>query len=96
MPCYTDKQARDAFMLGVSWLHEANSGYSRSWTDLALLRQNWDGPIVLKGVQLVQGAHAAVDAYVNGIVVSNHGKLRSRKALDPCGLIAPLILLGRA
>jgi hypothetical protein len=32
----------------------------------------WDGPIVLKGIQSVQDAHAAIDAHVDGIVVSNH------------------------
>jgi lactate 2-monooxygenase len=68
-----DEQARDAFTLGTSWLREAFSGNFRSWTDLAFLRQNWDGPIVLKGIQSVQDAHAAMDAHVDGIVVSNHG-----------------------
>jgi len=68
-----DEQARDTFTLSSSWLREASSGYFRSWTDLAFLRQNWDGPIVLKGIQSVQDAHAAMDAHVDGIVVSNHG-----------------------
>lgn len=68
-----DKQADDTFMLSMSWLLEVNSGYYRTWTDLAFLRQNWDGPIVLKGVLSVQDAHAAMDAHVDGIVVSNHG-----------------------
>jgi hypothetical protein len=39
-----------------------------------LLRENWDGPIVLKGVQSVRDAHAAMDARMDGIVVSNHGR----------------------
>ena len=68
-----DEQARDAFTLGISWLSEANSGNFRSWTDLAFLRQNWDGPIVLKGIQSVQDTHAAMDSHVDGIIVSNHG-----------------------
>jgi isopentenyl diphosphate isomerase/L-lactate dehydrogenase-like FMN-dependent dehydrogenase len=68
-----DEQARAAFKLGVAWLREANSGAFRSWTDIAFLRENWDGPIVLKGIQAVQDAHAAMDARVDGIVVSNHG-----------------------
>lgn len=68
-----DEQARDAFTLGISWLGEAHSGPFRSWADLAFLRQNWDGPIVLKGIQTVEDAHAAMDAHVDGIVVSNHG-----------------------
>ena len=68
-----DEQARAAFTLGTAWLHEGNSGHFRSWTDLAFLRQNWDGPIVLKGIQTVQDAHAAMNFHVDGIIVSNHG-----------------------
>jgi isopentenyl diphosphate isomerase/L-lactate dehydrogenase-like FMN-dependent dehydrogenase len=54
-------------------VQEVNSGIFRSWTDIAFLRENWDGPIVLKGIQAVQDAHAAIDAHVDGIIVSNHG-----------------------
>jgi len=68
-----DVAAREAFELGIGWLHEANSGTFRSWDDLGFLRENWDGPIVLKGVQTVQDAHAAMHARMDGIVVSNHG-----------------------
>ncbi|KAH9960187.1 FMN-dependent alpha-hydroxy acid dehydrogenase [Russula dissimulans] len=68
-----DARAREAFELGMGWLREANSGTFRAWDDLAFLRRNWDGPIVLKGVQTVQDAHAAMDARMDGIVVSNHG-----------------------
>jgi isopentenyl diphosphate isomerase/L-lactate dehydrogenase-like FMN-dependent dehydrogenase len=57
-----DKQAREAFALGTGWLQEASSGTFRTWHDLAFSRENWDGPIVLKGVQSVQDAHAAMDA----------------------------------
>ena len=68
-----DEQARAAFELGTGWLREANSGTFRSWTDIAFLRENWDRPIVLKGIQAVEDAHAAMDFRVVGIVVSNHG-----------------------
>ena len=69
-----DVQAREAFARGAGWLQEAHSGTFRTWDDLAFLRENWEGPIVLKGVQTVQDAHAAMDARVDGIVVSNHGR----------------------
>jgi lactate 2-monooxygenase len=46
---------------------------SLTWDDLPFLRQHWDGPIVLKGIQSVQDAQRAVDAGMDGIVVSNHG-----------------------
>jgi len=46
---------------------------SVTWNDIAWVRENWDGPLVVKGVLDPQDAHHAVDAGVDGIVVSNHG-----------------------
>lgn len=45
----------------------------RSWADLARLRSWWDGPIVIKGVLRAGDARRAVDAGLDGVVVSNHG-----------------------
>ena len=44
-----------------------------TWADLPFLRQNWTGPIVLKGIQSLTDARSAADAGMDGIVVSNHG-----------------------
>jgi len=44
-----------------------------TWADLAWLREQWSGPIVLKGIQHPGDARRAVDAGIDGIVVSNHG-----------------------
>jgi lactate 2-monooxygenase len=44
-----------------------------TWADLAWLRERWPGPIVLKGIQHPGDARRAVDAGMDGIVVSNHG-----------------------
>ena len=44
-----------------------------TWDDLAFLREHWDGPIALKGIQHTDDARRAVDAGMDGIVVSNHG-----------------------
>lgn len=46
---------------------------SLTWDDLPFLRQHWEGPIVLKGIQSVADAQRAADAGMDGIVVSNHG-----------------------
>jgi L-lactate dehydrogenase (cytochrome) len=46
---------------------------SLTWADLPFLREAWEGPIVLKGIQSVADAHRAADAGMDGIVVSNHG-----------------------
>jgi pre-mycofactocin synthase len=44
-----------------------------SWDDLRWLREQWDGPFMLKGVMRVDDARRAVDAGFSAISVSNHG-----------------------
>ncbi|QIK66230.1 alpha-hydroxy-acid oxidizing protein [Nocardioides sp. HDW12B] len=44
-----------------------------SWSQLPLIRDNWDGPILLKGIQSPRDARMAVRNGIDGIVVSNHG-----------------------
>ncbi|GAQ55960.1 lactate 2-monooxygenase [Streptomyces acidiscabies] len=45
----------------------------KTWPDLAFLRENWPGPIVLKGILHPDDARLAADAGMDGVVVSNHG-----------------------
>jgi isopentenyl diphosphate isomerase/L-lactate dehydrogenase-like FMN-dependent dehydrogenase len=45
----------------------------KTWDDLAWIRSQWKGPLVLKGVLHPDDARLAADAGVDGIVVSNHG-----------------------
>jgi len=44
-----------------------------SWDDLRWLREQWDGPFMLKGIFRVEDARRAVDAGFSAISVSNHG-----------------------
>ncbi len=44
-----------------------------SWDQLSLIRDNWDGPILLKGIQSPRDAQLALRYGIDGIVVSNHG-----------------------
>ncbi|WP_150462738.1 pre-mycofactocin synthase MftD [Nesterenkonia ebinurensis] len=44
-----------------------------TWEDVAWLREQWDGPFMLKGVVRVDDAKRAVDSGVTAISVSNHG-----------------------
>ncbi len=44
-----------------------------SWEDLRWLREQWDGPFMLKGVIRVDDARRAIDAGFSAISVSNHG-----------------------
>lgn len=51
----------------------ASAATSVTWDDLAVLREQWDGPLVVKGVMRHDECERLVDAGVDGIVVSNHG-----------------------
>ncbi|MCW2904813.1 MAG: Lactate 2-monooxygenase [Streptosporangiaceae bacterium] len=44
-----------------------------TWDDLAFLREHWDGPIALKGIQHTDDARRAVDSGMDSVIVSNHG-----------------------
>jgi L-lactate dehydrogenase (cytochrome) len=46
---------------------------SVTWDDIAWVREHWGGRLVVKGVLDPDDARRAVDAGVDGIVVSNHG-----------------------
>jgi isopentenyl diphosphate isomerase/L-lactate dehydrogenase-like FMN-dependent dehydrogenase len=64
---------------------ETYSRPSLSWDDLPTLRAMTSLPIVLKGLQHGQDARRAVDAGVDGIIVSTHGGRQvdgARAALD--------------
>lgn len=44
-----------------------------TWKDIAWLRDQWKGRILIKGVMSADDAQSAVDAGADGVVVSNHG-----------------------
>jgi len=44
-----------------------------TWQDVAWLREQWDGPFMIKGIQHPDDARRAVDAGATAISVSNHG-----------------------
>jgi L-lactate dehydrogenase (cytochrome) len=56
----------------AAWV-AANFDPTLTWKDLAWVRAHWKGPIVLKGVLDAEDARCALEAGVDGLVVSNHG-----------------------
>ncbi|MGI5164077.1 lactate 2-monooxygenase [Spirillospora sp. CA-253888] len=63
---------------------------SLTWKDLAFLREHWDGPIVLKGIQHPDDARRAVDAGMDGVVVSNHGGRQVDGAIASLDALPPV------
>jgi L-lactate dehydrogenase (cytochrome) len=55
-----------------AWMRN-NFDPSINWKDLGFVREEWDGPLVIKGIMDVQDARAARDHGADGIIVSNHG-----------------------
>lgn len=68
--------------------------FSRStltWKDLAFLRQRTRLPILLKGIQHPDDATHALDAGVDGIVVSNHGGRQVDGAIGSLDALGPIV-----
>jgi L-lactate dehydrogenase (cytochrome) len=55
-----------------AWMR-ANFDPAVSWDDLAWVRSEWSGPLIVKGILDADDAVLAADAGADGIVVSNHG-----------------------
>ncbi len=64
-----DARTPEAFK---KWV-DAQFDPSVTWEDIAWVREHWDGRLIVKGVLDPEDARRAVDAGVDGIVVSNHG-----------------------
>ncbi|MDP9101418.1 MAG: alpha-hydroxy-acid oxidizing protein [Actinomycetota bacterium] len=60
---------------------------SATLDDIGWLRSRWDGPVVVKGLQRVDDAKAAVAAGADAIVVSNHGGRQLDRAPTPLRLL---------
>jgi L-lactate dehydrogenase (cytochrome) len=55
-----------------NWV-DAQFDPSVTWDDISWVRENWNGRLLVKGVLDPEDARRAVDAGVDGVVVSNHG-----------------------
>lgn len=56
----------------LGWMKD-NFDPGVTWADLDFVRAHWKGPIVVKGILDADDARRAVEAGVDGIIVSNHG-----------------------
>lgn len=62
-----------------------------SMVDLTWLREEWDGPLVVKGIQTVADARAVVAAGADALVVSNHGGRQLDRAPVPLEVLPSVV-----
>jgi lactate 2-monooxygenase len=62
-----------------------------NWKQLPLIRENWDGPILLKGIQSPRDARLAAKHKIDGIVVSNHGGRQVDGAIASLDALRPIV-----
>jgi L-lactate dehydrogenase (cytochrome) len=64
---------------------------SLSWSDIAWIRKQWDGKLILKGIQDVEDAKLALNIGADAIVVSNHGGRQLDGAISSINALAPIV-----
>ena len=60
---------------------------SLSWHDIDWFREQWDGPVMLKGIQSPTDAAIAADVGIDAVIVSNHGGRQLDGAPAPVDLL---------
>ncbi|MDE0652942.1 MAG: alpha-hydroxy acid oxidase [bacterium] len=56
-----------------AYLDRELTDLSKTWDDVAWLRERWDGPLLIKGVISAADARRCVEQGADAVVVSNHG-----------------------
>jgi L-lactate dehydrogenase (cytochrome) len=64
-PQFTDMSVKDFI--------DSQFDRSLTWKDVEWLAGEWDGPLVIKGVQTVEDCRRAADAGATAVMLSNHG-----------------------
>jgi L-lactate dehydrogenase (cytochrome) len=59
--------------------------------DLAWLREQWSGPLIVKGIQHVDDARLVVDHGADAVVVSNHGGRQLDRAPTPLEVLPAVV-----
>lgn len=62
-----------------------------SWHDVAWLREQWTGPLVVKGILRPEDARDAVSAGAEAVVVSNHGGRQLAQTTSAIGALPAVV-----
>jgi L-lactate dehydrogenase (cytochrome) len=64
---------------------------SLNWKDIAWIRKQWAGKLILKGIQDVEDAKLALNVGADAIVVSNHGGRQLDGAVSSIEALPPIV-----
>jgi isopentenyl diphosphate isomerase/L-lactate dehydrogenase-like FMN-dependent dehydrogenase len=64
---------KDGAALAVSEGSAAIRAHPPTWDDIDVIRAQWDGPLVVKGITCAEDARRAIDSGADAVSVSNHG-----------------------
>jgi L-lactate dehydrogenase (cytochrome) len=64
---------------------------SLNWGDIAWIRKQWGGKLILKGIQDIEDAKLALNVGADAIVVSNHGGRQLDGAVSSIEALPPII-----
>ena len=84
-------QGTDVVQAAMDWQRDVFSGTAHTWEHIRVLRDNWKGPLVLKGIQHPGDALMAVEAGADGIVVSNHGGRQLDGAIGSLDILPDIV-----
>src|SRR3954471_16451854 len=72
-PVFTSRLQGDSMETTVAAWIETFANPDLSWADIAWLRSETELPLLVKGINTAEDARRALDAGVDGVIVSNHG-----------------------
>ena len=72
------------------WTH-AQFDPSLNWDSIAWIRERWDGPLILKGINDVEDARIAADTGADALIVSNHGGRQLDGAAASIDMLGPIV-----
>jgi L-lactate dehydrogenase (cytochrome) len=64
---------------------------SLNWKDVDWIRKQWDGKLILKGIQDIEDAKLALNSGADAIVVSNHGGRQLDGAVSSIEALPPIV-----
>jgi len=86
-----EKYARSANMATTAAFVGRQIGGTLSWDYLREVRDEWQGPLVAKGIHHPQDAEIAIEVGIDGIQVSNHGARQFDGVPAAIDLLPPIV-----